>query len=101
MPLNKKQKRHSGWVYPQTTIKEKKEKIIDECLDPQPYYDDWENYRDGFRDYMKDRTKKKKISLLRMYSDYMMDKYLQIIKHSRRKIKKHELIRKLRKNHNI
>jgi hypothetical protein len=55
--LTKHTRRHSGWVYPDSTLKDNKPiNIINECLEPQPYYDDWIDYRDGFRDY-NDKTK--------------------------------------------
>lgn len=47
--INKKTKRHSGWKTPITTLEISKKKIIAQCLEPQIYYDDWEDYRDGFR----------------------------------------------------
>lgn len=47
--LTKKDKRHSGWVTPTNTIKAKKEEILNECLDPQPYWSDWDDWRDGMR----------------------------------------------------
>ena len=54
--LNKKKRRHSGWVTPRTTLKAKRQWLIDNCLEPQPFYDEWEDYRDGFRDHG-DRTR--------------------------------------------
>ena len=55
---NKHDRRHSGRVAPHSTLKRKKKKIIDECLEPQEYWDDWVDYRDGFRGY-NDHTKKR------------------------------------------
>lgn len=52
----KKVRRHSGRTYPKCMVKEKKVVIINECLDPQPIWDDWIEYRDGARGYP-DRTK--------------------------------------------
>lgn len=59
--LNKKIRRHSGWVYPDSTIRMPKKWIIDNCLEPQPYYDDWLERRDGMRDYLGDWKKIKKV----------------------------------------
>ncbi len=55
--FTKKDRRHSGWITPSSTIKDKKKNIINECLEPLPFYDDWVERRDGFRDWMNDRTK--------------------------------------------
>ena len=49
--ISRKHGKATGWTYPQCTIKEKKEYIINECLDPQPYWDEWNDHRDGFRGY--------------------------------------------------
>jgi len=38
-----------GWVCPTLTIKANKKDIINECIEPQPYWDDWTDYRDGIR----------------------------------------------------
>lgn len=47
--LSTKNRRHSGRVTPRLTIKAPKTVIINECLEPQPFYDDWNNHRDCFR----------------------------------------------------
>lgn len=48
--LTKKQRRHSGWRTPQILHKTMKySEIIEQCLEPQICYDDWDNYRDGLR----------------------------------------------------
>ena len=54
--MNKKNKRQSGWVTPQSTIGASKDEIIAECLEPQVMYSDWDDYRDSQRDYFSDRT---------------------------------------------
>ncbi len=54
--ISKKARRHSGWVTPECTIKAKRQWLVDNCLEPQIFYDEWESYRDGFRDHG-DRTK--------------------------------------------
>ena len=45
--LNEKLRRHSGRVTPR--FKGKKELLIEFGLEPQSYWDDWIDYRDGFR----------------------------------------------------
>ena len=54
-----KHKRKDGWTYPNTTIKAKKKDIINECLEPQPFWDDWNDWRDGMREWMTDRSRKR------------------------------------------
>ena len=51
-PISKKDRRHNGWVYHNLTIRAPKQFIIDNCLEPEPYWDDWEERRDGIRDYL-------------------------------------------------
>lgn len=58
--MNKKDRRHSGRITPRLAGKPtmKYSEIKEEALEPQPFYDDWSNYRDGFRDW--DLIKRKK-----------------------------------------
>lgn len=62
--MNKKDRRKSGWVTPRIVQPTKYDKLIEDCLEPQPYYDEWVNYRDGQRDKSyfewKKRDKKKR-----------------------------------------
>jgi hypothetical protein len=57
---SKKDRRHSGYVSPASTIKAKRKEIIDNCIEPQDFYSEWDNYRDGQRDYYRDNKKIKK-----------------------------------------
>ena len=57
---SKKNRRQSGRVTPRSTLKGKKEEIINECLEPQPFWDDWVDYRDGQRSPV-DKTKLRKV----------------------------------------
>lgn len=45
--LNEKLRRHSGRVTPR--FKVRKELLIEQGLEPLPLWDDWVDYRDGFR----------------------------------------------------
>ena len=54
--MNRKKRRHDGWVYPKLSIDIKKNDAINESLEPQPYLDDWQDQRDGLRGY-DDKTK--------------------------------------------
>jgi len=47
--LTNKTRRHSGRITPRLRIKGNKENIINDCLEPQVFWDDWKNYRDGQR----------------------------------------------------
>ncbi len=53
MFLTKKLRRHSGRIFPRCSIRN--ELLNEEGLEPQPYWDNWRDYRDGFRGN-KDRT---------------------------------------------
>ncbi len=52
--VTKKDRRHDGWVSPRLVKGAKVKDAIDNALEPQDYWDDWEDYRDGFR-HNKDR----------------------------------------------
>ena len=67
--MSQKDRRHSGWVTPRLTAKDKPKHIIAECLEPQPFYDNWYDYRDGQRNWRRDRTKIKPWSLLKQFND--------------------------------
>jgi len=47
--LNSKKRRHSGRIYPKLAIRESRKFILNECLEPQIYWDDWRDHRDGMR----------------------------------------------------
>ncbi len=49
--LTTKQRRHSGWVTPKICGKPmiKYSEMIEQCLEPLKYWDDWTDYRDGWR----------------------------------------------------
>lgn len=84
--MSKKAIRHSGWVTAVSTIKNKRKIIINECLEPQLFYDDWQDKRDGQRNIYGDKTKiKNKIFTKFKYNN---------------KLKKFINIRKARKNVN-
>lgn len=61
--MNKKDRKHSGRYTPKILSPSMKfDKIKSEALEPNEEYDDWINYRDGFRDYeaYKRKIKEKK-----------------------------------------
>jgi hypothetical protein len=49
MVLNKKLRRHSGRVTPRLIKGAQIKNLIEEGLEPQVYWDDWKDYRDGLR----------------------------------------------------
>src|SRR3989338_9071727 len=60
--VTKKDRRHNGYVSPRATISFKD--IIKYDLFINDFYDDWEDYRDGFRDWFGDFKKIKKLRRL-------------------------------------
>ena len=58
-----KARKKSGWIYPDCVVKAKKIDIINECLEPQPCWDDWNDYRDGQRDWYSDGKKIKNVNI--------------------------------------
>lgn len=54
--MNKKERRHSGRVTPRTTLQMKYASLLEGALEPQEFWNDWRDYRDGLRG-CKDRTK--------------------------------------------
>ena len=54
-----KGRRHSGYVTPKTIISKKE--LIKNDLFINSFYDEWNNYRDGFRDWFRDFKKIKNI----------------------------------------
>jgi len=52
----KKTRKGSGWVTPRSTIKAKPKELINDCLEPQPFFDEWNTNRDSQKGW-NDRTK--------------------------------------------
>ena len=57
-----KQRRRSGYVTPHLTVHCSREFLNWWGIDPQPYWDDWVDWRDGLRDWFGDNKKIKKLS---------------------------------------
>ena len=49
MALDLKDRRHSGRVTPRSVGGMKYFEIVEQGLEPQDFWDDWEDYRDGVR----------------------------------------------------
>ena len=58
--------RKDGYVTAASTIKMKRTDIINNCLEPQIFYDDWKEARDSQRDWVSDRTKIKKLPRIKL-----------------------------------
>jgi hypothetical protein len=50
--MNRKDRRHSGYVGPESTVSKKD--LIKYNLFIDEFYDDWNDYRDSFRDWYRD-----------------------------------------------
>ncbi|MFH0869891.1 MAG: hypothetical protein V1866_02440 [archaeon] len=50
--VTNKDRRHDGYVTPRSTVS--KEELVKYNIFIDAFYDDWENYRDGFRNRFKD-----------------------------------------------
>jgi hypothetical protein len=84
--MNKKDRRHSGYINPISTISKKDLIRFDLFIDD--FYDDWQNYRDGFRDWYSDFKMIKNVKgKMNRYNSSMIDKRLQMNKKQERLIK--------------
>jgi hypothetical protein len=91
--MNKKDRRHSGYVSPTSTIS--KNELLQYDLFIDDFYDDWEDSRDGYRDWYKDFKLIKKI-FLKPYRKDMMEKRLIMNKKQIRLLKRREIRKNLR-----
>ena len=91
--VTKKDRRHSGYVTPRATISCKA--LIKYDLFINDFYDDWTDYRDGFRNWFKDFKLIKKIKFGEFsYNHDVVAKRLQMNKKQKILLRR----RKLRKN---
>ncbi|MBW3019234.1 hypothetical protein KY329_03555 [Candidatus Woesearchaeota archaeon] len=58
--MNRKKRRHSGYVTPRATVS--KRALEEEGLFINPFYSDWDDYRDGMRDWISDYKKIKNVN---------------------------------------
>ncbi|MFQ5621134.1 MAG: hypothetical protein ACE5FT_04785 [Candidatus Nanoarchaeia archaeon] len=85
--MNKKKRRHSGYVTPRLTIPKKV--LIEEDLFVNPLYDEWEDYRDGFRDWFGDYKKIKRVHTgMIWYMDDLYEKRVRMNQKQKRLLKK-------------
>lgn len=90
--LSRKDKKHSGRYTPIVPQKKKFSEMIANAEEPVEEYDDWMNYRDGFRDSFRDRTK---IEDPNIFKD---EENKEISRKRNLKIKKQLAIRKAKKD---
>ena len=96
--VTKKDRRHKGYVTPQATVFKKD--LEREGLFINRFYDDWQDYRDGFRDWFKDFKLIKKIYKGNKSFFEQIEKRLQMnqkqkILMKRRRVKKIKLQKKV------
>ena len=90
--VTQKDRRKSGYLTPLATVSRKA--IVENDLFINPVYDDWDDYRDGFRDRFRDFKKIKNIDCsYRKYYDNIYDKRMRMNKKQKRLLR----IRKARK----
>ncbi len=87
--LSRKDKKHSGRYTPRVEGKGKISEMVSNAEEPKEEYDDWVEYRDGYRGDL-DRTK-----LMKGKGSFWQDK--EEIKKRNKKIKKQLVIRKAKK----
>ncbi|MFH1072765.1 MAG: hypothetical protein V1743_05025 [Nanoarchaeota archaeon] len=85
----KKDRRHSGYVTPQATVspKDQKEFFIN------PIYDEWNNYRDGFRDWFRDSTLIKRIWKNHFWEE-MVEKRIKMNKKQKRLLQRRKAMKR-------
>lgn len=91
-------RKHSGYVTPRATMHKKD--LIDNGLFLNPQYDDWLDYRDGFRDWFRD-FKKIRIIKDKQWST-MLEKRIRMNQKQdkllrRRRARKHRTLEKSQK----
>lgn len=93
--VSKKDRRHSGYVSPRATIPFKD--LIKYGLFINDFYDDWTDYRDGFRNWFEDFKLIKKIKVGQFsYNPELVAKRLKMNRKQnlllrRRKLKKNKM----------
>lgn len=86
--VTKKDRRKSGYITPDLTISKKD--LIKYDLFVDPFYDDWRDYRDGFRDFISDFKKIKRTCRTR--GKYLCEEVLK--KRIRMNLKQKKLLKR-------
>ena len=93
--VNKKVRRKNGYVTPRLTISKKD--LLEEDLFLNPHYSDWDDWRDGFREWFKDFKQIKKINPRRkLFLEELYEKRVRMNK-KQKKLLKRRKARRLRK----
>jgi len=95
--MRKKWKRKSSYVSPDLTISKKE--LIKEHLFVNPYYSDWDDWRDGFRDWFGDFKKIKKIHPRRKLFNEELYKKRICMNRKQKKLLKRRKSRKIRQGY--
>ena len=95
--VSKKDRRHSGYVTPQATISQNDLERYDMFI--RPFYDDWEDCRDGFRDWFRDFKLIKQINKNLRYrmSSELVEKRLKMNRKQRKLLIRRLLMKTKRK----
>ncbi|MBU2634228.1 MAG: hypothetical protein KJ674_03200 [Nanoarchaeota archaeon] len=96
--MRQKWKRKSGWITPISTLKIKKEEIFEKALEPKIFYDDWENFRDSFRDWYSDFKKIKKIDYGKIKFKELLEKRIRMNEKQKRLLIRRKVRRKIYKD---
>ncbi len=89
--VSKKDKRRSGYVTPVATVSRKE--LLANDLFIEPFYDDWEDYRDGMRDWFRDFKLIKEGARRRRWCDERVEKRMQM-NHKQKKLLQRRRARK-------
>jgi hypothetical protein len=103
--ISRKDKRHSGWVTPGFPKNPgmKYQEAVANAMEPQDFYDDWKDWRDGQRNYFKDASHFKKGMSKKKFDSPYMKEWMKP-EHVNKKLRKELYIRrasKLKRTENI
>lgn len=91
--VTQKDRRKSGYYTPWTAIS--KNSLIENDLVIDSFYDEWSNYRDGFRDWLRDFKKIKKIDIgYRKFNDQLYDKRIRMNGKQKKLLKRRRAMKK-------
>ena len=97
MVRSQKDRRHDGWVTPKSTLRCSRKEMLDNCLEPQQFYDEWASSRDGQRNTFGDRTKIKKRDVVLIAKEWWSEDSVIKIVSDNKKNKKLLKVRQARK----
>ena len=90
--VRKRWKRKSGYVTPNLTVSKKA--LIENDLFVNPHYSDWDDWRDGMRDWYKDFKKIKKINLgVTWFKEDLYEKRIKMNRKQKKLIKRRKAMK--------